>query len=249
MNAQFTTPNQEEFSDCFGEIGCLPRVHHIEIRDDVKPVITPVRKVRFALKPKLKKELKRMVDLEIIEQVEKLTDWVNALVMVFKPNGDLRICLDPRHLNKAIKRQHHRLPTAEEIISEMAGACYFSKLDASSGFWQVKVDDEGADLLTPGTRPGRYRFKRLPFGIDSASDVFRAEVASIIANLTGCINSQDDITVWSTTREEYDARLKSVLTQIRGLKLNKPTQMHICCYIPYIPRSQIVSRRCATRSI
>ena len=171
MNAQFTTPIQEEFSDCFGEIGCLPRVHHIEIRDDVKPVITPVRKVRFALKPKLKKELKRMVDLETIEQVEKPTDWVNALVMVSKPNGDLRICLDPRHLNKAIKRQHHRLPTAEEIISEMAGACYFSKLDASSGFWQVKVDDEGADLLTFGTRFGRYRFKRLPFGIDSASDV------------------------------------------------------------------------------
>ena len=73
-NVQFTTPIQEEFSDCFGEIGCLPRVHHIEIRDDVEPVITPVRKVPFALKPKLKKELKRMVDQEIIEQVEKPTD-------------------------------------------------------------------------------------------------------------------------------------------------------------------------------
>ena len=222
-NVQFAVPIQEEFSDCFGEIGCLPRVHHIEIRDDVKPVITPVRKVPFALKPKLKKELKRMVDLEIIEQVEKPTDWVNALAMVSKPNGDLRICLDPRHLNKAIKRQHHRLPTAEEIISEMAGACYFSKCDASSGYWQVKVDDESADLLTFGTPFGRYRFKRLPFGIHSASEVFQAEVASIIANLTGCINSQDDIIVWGTTREEHDARLRSVLTRIRtsGLKLNR----------------------------
>ena len=154
-DVQFTTPIQEEFSGCFGEIGCLPRVHHIEIRDDVKPVITPVRKVPFALKPKLKRELKRMVDLEIIEQVEKPTDWVNALVMVSKPNGDLRICLDPQHRNKAIKQQHHRLPTAEEIISEMAGACYFSKLDVSSGYWQVKVDDESADLLTFGTSFGR----------------------------------------------------------------------------------------------
>ena len=211
MNAQFTTPNQEEFFDCFGEIGCLPRVHHIEIGDDVKPVITPVRKVRFALKPKLKKELKRMVELEIIEQVEKLTDWVNALVMVSKPNGDLRICLDPRHLNKAIKRQHYRLPTVEEIISEMAGACYFSKLDASSGFWQVKVHDESADLLTFGTRFGRYLFKRLSFGIDSASEVFQVEVASIIANLTGCINSQDDITVWGTTKKNTTLASKAFL--------------------------------------
>ena len=56
-NVQFTTPIQEEFSDCFGEIGCLPRAHHIEIRDDVKPVITSVRQIPFALKLKLKKEL------------------------------------------------------------------------------------------------------------------------------------------------------------------------------------------------
>ena len=141
-----------------------------------------------------------MVDLEIIEQVEKPADWVNALVKVSKPNGDLRIFLDPRHRNKAIKRQHHRLPTAEGIISEMAGACYFSELDASSGYWQVKVDDESADLLTFGTPFGRYRFERLPFGTHSASEVFRTEVASIIANLIRCINSQDDIIVWGTTR-------------------------------------------------
>ncbi len=139
-----------------------------------------------------------------------------------KPNGDLRICLDPRPLNKAIKRQHHRLPTAEEILSEMAGAQYFSKMDASSGYWQVKVDDESADLLTFGTPFGRYRFKRLPFGIHSASEVFQAEVASVIANLPGCANSQDDIIVWGTTKEEHDSRLRNVLTQIRasGLKLN-----------------------------
>ena len=154
--------------------------------------------------------------------MEKPTDWVNALVIVSKPNGDLRICLDPRPLNKAIKRQHHRLPTAEEILSEMAGAQYFSKMDASSGYWQVKVDDESADLLTFGTPFGRYRFKRLLFGIHSASEVFQAEVASVIANLPGCANSQDDIIVWGTTKEEHDARLRNVLTQIRasGLKLN-----------------------------
>ena len=170
-NIQPTTLINEEFSDCFGEISCLPRVHHIEIIDDVKPVISSVRKIPFALKPKLKTELKRMFNLEIIEPVEKPIDWFNALVIVSKTNGDRRICLDPRPLNKAIKRQHHRLPTAEEIISEMAGVLYFSKLDASSGYRQVKVDDESADLLVFGTPYVRYGFKRLPFGIHSASEV------------------------------------------------------------------------------
>ena len=117
---------------------------------------------------------------------------MNALVIVSIPNGDLRIYLDPRPLNKAIKRQHHRLPTAKVIISEMVGAQYFFKLDASSGYWQVRVDDESYDLPNFGTPFGR--FKRLPFGIHSASEVFQAEVASLIENLPGY--SQNDIIVW-----------------------------------------------------
>ena len=78
-NIQSTTPIQEAFLDCFGEIGCLPGVHHIDIRDDVKPVIAN-RNYN-----KLEQELQRMVNLEII--VTKPTDWVNALVIVSKPNG------------------------------------------------------------------------------------------------------------------------------------------------------------------
>ena len=94
-------PNIEvEFSDCFGEIGCLKRTHHIEVKEDVKPVISPIRKILFALKTKLKEELQCMVRLDIIEPVEKPTDWVNALVIVSKPNRKLRICLDPRPLKK-----------------------------------------------------------------------------------------------------------------------------------------------------
>ena len=87
-----------EFHDSFGEIGTLNTTHHVEVKDNVKPV---VRKVPHALKPKLEKELKRMVDLDIIEPIEKPTDWLNGLVIVEKPNGKLRICLDPRPLNNA----------------------------------------------------------------------------------------------------------------------------------------------------
>ena len=113
--------------------------HHIEVKGNVKPVVTPARKVPHALKPKLEKELKRMVDLDIIEPIKKPTDWVNGLLMVEKPNGKLRICPDLRPLNNAIKHEHLDLPTVE-IFSQMSGACFFSKLDASSGYWQIKVE-------------------------------------------------------------------------------------------------------------
>ena len=212
-----------EFSDCFGEIGTLKNTHHIEIKDNVTPVVTPVRKMSLALKPKLEKELKRMVDLDIIEPVQKPTNWVNGLVLVEKPNGKLRVCLDPRPLNKAIKREHLHLPTAEEIFSQMSGASYFSKLDASSGYWQIKVDEQSSNLLTFGTPSGRYRFKRLPYGIHSASEVFQREVTSIISDIPGSANSQDDFVVWGKTLQEHDERLRKVFLKIResGLKLNK----------------------------
>ena len=105
-----------EFHDCFGEIETLNTTHHIEVKHNVKPVVTPVRKVPHALKPKLEKELKRMVNLDIIEPVEKPTDWVNGLVIVEKPNEKLRICLNPQPLNKAIKREHLHLPTRRKYF-------------------------------------------------------------------------------------------------------------------------------------
>ena len=123
-----------KFSDCLGEIGTLKNTNHIEIKDNVTPVVALVRKILLALKPKLEKELKGMVDLDISEPFQKPTDWVNGLVVVEKRNGKLRVCLGPRSLNKVIKREQLHLPTAKEIFSQMSGVSYISKLDASSGY-------------------------------------------------------------------------------------------------------------------
>ena len=77
--------------------------------------------------------------------------------------------------------------------------------------------------MTFGTPSGRYRFKRLPYGIHSASEVFQREVTSIISDIPGSANSQDDFVVWGKTLQEHDERLRKVFLKIResGLKLNK----------------------------
>ena len=82
--------------------------HNINVKDNVKPAVTPACKVAHALTPKLEKERKLMVDLDIIEPIEKPIDWVNGLVTVEKPNGKLRICLDIGSLNNARKREPHQ---------------------------------------------------------------------------------------------------------------------------------------------
>ena len=83
-----------------------------------------------------------MVNLGIIIPVTEPTEWVNSVVIVEKANGQLRLYLDPRILNQVIRRQHYKLPTAEEVFANMHGAKYFSKLDASNGFWQIPVNYE-----------------------------------------------------------------------------------------------------------
>ena len=84
--------------------------------------LNPPRKVPFALKQRLKYELQRMTQLDIIIPVNISTDWVSSRVEIEKSNGNLRVCLDPQNLNKAIEREHHRLLTATDIFQEMAGA-------------------------------------------------------------------------------------------------------------------------------
>ena len=164
-----------------------------------------------------------MEKLKVIERVYEPTEWVNSMVTVVKPNGKLRICIDPRDLNKAIKREHYPMKTIEEIASRMPNATTFSVLDASSGFWQVKLDDPSLKLCTFNTPFGCYKFNRLPFGISSAQDVFQAVTSEMFEDIEGIEVIVDDILVWGSTVEEHDARLERVLerTQERNLKLNK----------------------------
>jgi hypothetical protein len=169
-------PYLNKNDDVYQGIGCLDSTYHIEIDRSVPPVVHPPRKVPVAMREKVQKELCRMEKLGIIEVVEEPTDWVNSMVTVAKPDGSLRICLDPRDLNKAIRREHYQLPTIDEITSKLAGAEYFSVLDASSGFWQVCLDAESSKLCTFNTPFGRYKFLRLPFGINSAPEVFHRTV-------------------------------------------------------------------------
>ena len=100
-----------------------------------------------------------MGHLNVIEKVTTPTPWVNSMVTIIKPNGTLCICIDPRDLNKAMKREHHPMQTIEEVVTRMPNAAIFSILDASSGFWQIKLDQQSEKLCTFNTPFGRYMFK------------------------------------------------------------------------------------------
>lgn len=103
-----STPSEilSEFSDLFNGIGCIKYSYHMILKENAQPVISPIRRVPLSLINKLKESIDDLVEKKIIAKVEGPSDWVHPLVLVKKPNGQLRICLDPKHLNAALKREH-----------------------------------------------------------------------------------------------------------------------------------------------
>ena len=91
-----------------------------------------------------------------------------------KNKVNVRICIDPKDLNNVIQREHYPMKTVEEIVAEMPNAKIFSTLDAISGFWTLKLDEERSELTTFQTPFGRYRFLCAPFGIKSIPEYISA---------------------------------------------------------------------------
>ena len=121
-------------------------------------MVHPARKIPIALLEPTREKLTEMEEDGIIVKEEKHTPWVSSMLVIDKRNmkekntplskNDVRICIDPRDLNKALKRPHNPVVTVEEVANRLSGAKSFMSLDACSGYWQLTVDDEISKLLT-----------------------------------------------------------------------------------------------------
>ena len=145
------------------------------------------------------------------------------MVVAPKKNGKVRLCVDLSQLNKSVRRETYPLPRVDEALASLAGARYFSKMDANSGFWQVKLDALSRELTTFITPVGRYCFNRMPFGVSSAPENFQRQMSKILESCEGVLCHMDDVLVFGSSEEEHDRRLRAVLEKMvkSGLTLNK----------------------------
>ena len=117
----------------FDQIGCFPGTVKLSINPEVTPRIDAPRKTPIFLKDEIKSELEDMESNGVIRRVTEPSDWVSSLAYSRKQDGKIRMCLDPQHLNTALKRPHHKIPTVEKITRYFRGVKIFSKLDARVG--------------------------------------------------------------------------------------------------------------------
>ena len=89
--------------------------------ESVTPSAQAMRRIPFSRKQKVVDKLEELEALDVIEKVNGPTSWINPLVVVEKPNGDVRICLDMRQANRAILREKHPVPTIEETARNVRG--------------------------------------------------------------------------------------------------------------------------------
>ena len=190
----------------------------------------------------LKGELDDMVKKVILSSVEKPTEWVSQFVVCRKKSGKLRVCIDLKPLNKALKREHYHLQVLDDVLPYLNKAKVFTKLDLVSAFWHIQLDEESSFLTTFNTPFGRYRWLRLPFGIKVSSEIFQKHLNQVLECLVGVVCIANDIVVYGCgeTMEEaqrdHDDNLTNLSKRCRekNAKLSYEKSMFNRSEIPFV---------------
>ena len=163
-----------------------------------------------------------MVWQRIITKQTEPTPWVSSLTYPKKANGKLRICLDPKDLNKAIIHENHKAPTLEEIAHVLMGATKFSKVDSNKAFFGMHLMEEASLLTTFNTHLRRYRFLHVPFGLKMSQDIFQMRMDDIVAQCPGVLAIHDDVFIYRKNNRDHNTNIINLfnVAQKEGLVFN-----------------------------
>jgi transposase InsO family protein len=197
----------------------FPKMRNIIIQLKIDPNVTPVtqpyRRVPIALEEKIEKKLNEALKMDIIELVDS-SPWISPIVVVLKDDKDIRICVDMRRANLAIKRENYPMPTFEDLVHKLRNSRLFSRLDVKNAFHQLELSPESRSITTFITHRGLYQYKRLMFGINAAPEIFQKVFERMLSNCSGCINYIDDIVVFGETSEIHNRNLQKVLQTLKN---------------------------------
>ena len=220
----------KDYQDVFSGLGCLPGEYCIELDPAVPPVQNRPRRIPYKMRKAVEEKLACMEKAGVIVKVESPTSWISNMTAVWKPGkAEVRVCLDPRDLNKAVNLNHFNMPMLDDVLPELTNAKVFSLLDAKDGFLQVRLSDQSSFLTTFWGPTCRFRWLRLLFGLSSAPEEFQRRLQAALYGIDGVAVVADDILIYGKGNTQEEARgnhneaLLQVLRRARkcNLKFNK----------------------------
>jgi hypothetical protein len=202
--------------------------HKIPLKPGVKPFKQKLRQFNPILLPVIEKEVKKLLDAKIIVPL-RYSDWVANLVPVRKKNGEIRLCVDFRNLNKASLKDNYPLPKMDHVLEKVVGATRMSMIDGFSGYNQIVVCESDKEKTAFTTPWGTFMYDKMPFGLMNAGATFQRamDIAFVGERDKFVVIYLDDLTVFSKSDEDHITHLKQTFEKCRkyGLSLN-PKKSH-----------------------
>lgn len=211
----------ESFADVFDQsngLRCMDGpAMSIELKMGAEPFyVNGARPIAFADRPEVKRMLDEMVDGGIIAPISEPSDWAAPLVVIRKPDGSLRLCVDFTRLNRFVKRPTHPVRTPRDAVAEIdSEATFYSCFDAACGYFQVPLDEASQHLTVFMTPWGRYKFLRASMGLSCSSDEFNRRADNAFLKLTNTVRVVDDLLRFD---REFSEHVNGVCTVLQAAR-------------------------------
>lgn len=217
----------DEFSDVLSDLPGRTDVvqHEINLTTE-DPIRNKTYQVPYAMRDVVRNEIKQMLQMDIIEPSE--SSYASSIVIVKKPDGSNRLCLDFRNLNKVTVFDAEPMPDPEEIFAKIGQSCYFTKIDLCKGYWQIPMREQDKDLTSFVTPDGLYRFKVMAFGMINSAATFNRMMRLILRDMVHTDSFVDDILVHTSSWEGHLVEIKELLRRLRSMNLTaKPLKCKV----------------------
>ncbi|UYV72093.1 hypothetical protein LAZ67_9001794 [Cordylochernes scorpioides] len=211
----------EKFETCFQPGGeATPFCEHHIDTGNTPPISVPPYRMNPAKKEILRTEIDRLLAEGIIEECE--SPYASPVVLVPKPDGGIRLCVDYRKLNARTKADSYPLPRLDDLMHEARHTPFMSTIDLRAGYHQVKVHPADQDKTAFTCPFGTYRYLRMPFGLRNAPSTFQRLIDRFRGGLGHVLvlSYLDDIIVLSDTFEKHITDLQSVFERLTLFKLH-----------------------------
>jgi ribonuclease HI len=202
--------------------------HKIPLKPGIKPFKQKLRQINPILLPVIEREVKKLLDAKIIVPL-RYSEWVANLVPVRKKNGEIRLCVDFRNLNRSSLKDNYPLPKMDHVLEKVVGENRISMIDGFSGYNQIVVHENDKEKTVFTTPWGTFMYDKMPFGLMNAGATFQRamDIAFVGEKDKFVVIYLDDLTVFSNSDTKHLVHLRQTFDKCRkfGLSLN-PKKSH-----------------------